>query len=163
MRIRKIFTKWYQALLSGEGGCLGNTAHHTTVSLLTSPHLSHTSLLSLLPSYLLYIHKNRQQRKTNDFFGVLNLIWDTKRGLFCFKMNNAQCSTDLKCYDNTGRLPQLSSFARWERRWASPWQLSPQRAEKPSNHPGYDYISKSHSDSRWDLSGWGSAGVWNAL
>lgn len=156
MRIRKIFyvKKLCQALLSG--GCFENTAH-TTVSLLTPPHLSCTLFFPPLFSMIQHIiTRAHSLGRLMAFLVCLIKYWPLEGLLFLWV--KVECATDHMCCDNTGRHAQLSSLPRWERHWASFWQL--QRTEQPSNRQECDYILKSHSDSCWDLSRWGE---WRCL
>lgn len=131
------------------------------VSFENTAHTSHTLLLpALLLSYSPYYHKSTQLSKTNGLFGVLNLILVPRKD-FCFREWIRSNAPPITCVlINTGRHTQSSSFSQVRKRHrASLWQLILQRTEQLSNHQGCDYILKSHSDSHWDLSEWGSGGV----
>lgn len=92
MRIRKIFSKLYQALLSG--GCFENTAH-TTVSLLSPPHLSFTLFFPLFSLIHRIITRARSLGRLMAFLVCLIKYWPLEGLLFLWV--KVECATNHMC------------------------------------------------------------------
>lgn len=129
-------------------------------------HFSSLSLLPPFPSYSLYYHKSAQLRKTNGLFGVLNLILDPRRAfiyLFIYlEQINSNAQPIISVVITQADVRGCIRFPG-ERDVGLPPYSRAYREQSSFLTIQTDYILKSHSDSHWDLSGWGSAGVWNIL